>query len=191
MLDMEKVIVSHSLVYIKSGMVKVQTYDYQEFTLKEGEMLFMPRESYLISDYINTNKEMDVYLFFFDHALSNEFLQSKKTVSTHTNSKMMKIELSKNIHNYLNILDNTHYKSNTNEPLLKTKLLELLHLISEVNHEFVGILKAHELQQKETSIQTYMLKHFDKNLTLNDWAALSGHSLSTFTRKFKRWDECQ
>ena len=99
---------------------------------------------------------------------------------------MMKIELSQNIHNYLNTLDNTHYKSNTNEPLLKTKLLELLHLISEVNHEFVGILKVHELQQKETSIQTYMLKHFDKNLTLNDWAALSGHSLSTFTRKFKK-----
>ena len=186
MINMEKVIVSHSLVYIKSGIVKIQTYDYEEFILNEGEMLFMPRDSYLISDYINTDKEMDVYIFFFDHTLSHEFLKSKKPTPTNANSKIMKLELSQNISNYINTLDKTEYKNKTDEVLLKIKLLELLHLISEVNSEFISVLQAHELQKKETDIQTYMLKHFDKNLSVNDWATLSGHSLSTFTRKFKK-----
>ena len=31
-----------------------------------------------------------------------------------------------------------------------------------------------------------MLNHFDKNLTLSEWASLTGDSLSTFNRKFKK-----
>jgi AraC-like DNA-binding protein len=31
-----------------------------------------------------------------------------------------------------------------------------------------------------------MLEHYDKNLSVSDWATLSGHSLSTFNRKFKK-----
>ena len=76
MLNMEKIIVSHSIVYIKSGTVEIETYDYEKYTAKEGEMLFMSRDSYLISDYIKEDQEMEVYLFFFDHTLTLEFLQN-------------------------------------------------------------------------------------------------------------------
>jgi len=31
-----------------------------------------------------------------------------------------------------------------------------------------------------------MLEHYDKNLSVSDWASLSGYSLSTFNRKFKK-----
>ncbi len=186
MLDMEKVILSHTLVYIKSGRVKLQTYDYEEFILNEGEMLFMPRDRYLISDYINTDKQMDVHLFFFDHTLTNEFLQSLKTEKLTTKSTITKLNLSQNISNYIDTLADTHYKNRTDEALLKIKLFELLHLVAEVNENFISLLQAHELQKKETDIKTYMLKHYDKKLTVDEWAMLSGYSLSTFTRRFKK-----
>jgi len=31
-----------------------------------------------------------------------------------------------------------------------------------------------------------MSNHYDKNLTVSDWATLSGKSLSTFNRQFKK-----
>ena len=185
MLNMEKIIVSHSIVYIKSGRVKVQTYDYEEFSIGEGEMLFMPRDSYLISDYIQEGKEMEVYLFFFDHTLSSEFIQSRPTPSLNTTSSITKIEVSKNILSYIDALGSMDYKEN-NKHLLKTKLFELLHLICESNKEFSSLLYEHEAKKMKTDLKTYMLEHYDKNLSINDWASLSGYSLSTFNRKFKK-----
>lgn len=185
MLNMEKIIVSHSIVYIKSGTVKVQTYDYEEFSIGAGEMLFMPRDSYLISDYIQDDKEMEVYLFFFDHMLSSEFIQNRPTPPLNATSAISKIEVSKNIETYINVLGSMNYVEN-NKHLLKVKLFELLHLICESNENFSALLYEHEAKKMQTDLQTYMLEHYDKNLSINDWASLSGYSLSTFNRKFKK-----
>ena len=37
MLDMEKIILSHSLVYINSGTVKIQTFEYEEYVARVSE----------------------------------------------------------------------------------------------------------------------------------------------------------
>lgn len=185
MLNMEKIIVSHSIVYIKSGTLKVQTYDYEEFSIGVGEMLFMPRDSYLISDYIQDDNEMEVYLFFFDHILSSEFIQNMPINSLNATSSISKLKVSKNILTYINALENMRYKK-SNIELLKVKIFELLHLICECNENFSSLLYEHEAKKTKTDLQTYMLKHYDKNLTINDWATLSGYSLSTFNRRFKK-----
>ncbi len=184
MLNMEKIIVSHSLVYIKSGTVKIETFDYKSYTASDGDMLFMPRDSYLISDYIKKEQSMEVYLFFFDHNITSEFLQNITLTQTPSTAKIMKVQPSQNIVHYIDGLKNTNYKDKENKHLLKTKLLELLHLLHEVNEDFVSVLQAQT--HSKTDVQTYMLEHYDKNLTVNDWAALSGDSLSTFNRKFKK-----
>ncbi len=184
MLNMEKIIVSHSIVYIKSGTVEVETYDYEKYTAKEGEMLFMPRDSYLISDYIKDDQEMEVYLFFFDHTLTLEFLQNVPSKENTTQENILKLKVSNNILNYIAALQDINYQNRNNHHLLKIKIFELLHLISEVNEEFINILQKQE--SGKTDIESYMLKHYDKNLTINDWASLSGFSLSTFNRKFKK-----
>ena len=89
-----------------------------------------------------------------------------------------------NILNYIAALQDINYQDINNQHLLKIKIFELLHLISEVNEEFPYILQKQE--SGKTDIETYMLEHYDKNLTINDWASLSGYSLSTFNRKFKK-----
>ena len=63
-IDSEKLIVSHSIVYLLQGIVQVNTFDGEEVVIKAGEMLFMPRDSYLISDYV-TQKGLEAYLIFF------------------------------------------------------------------------------------------------------------------------------
>ena len=184
MLDMEKIIVSHSIVYVISGCVEIQTYNYQKFTVKDGEMLFMPRDSYLISDYIKNQKEMEVYLFFFDHDLTSEFLNNILIKKNSIDNKILKLNISNNLLHYIDSLQHFTYKNKNNKHLLKMKIFELLHLISESNEYFVNILQAQE--DIKIDIKTYMLEHYDKNLSVSDWASLSGHSLSTFNRKFKK-----
>ena len=184
MLNMEKIIVSHSLVYIKSGTVEIETYDYQKFSASEGEMLFMPKDSYLISDYIKSDKEMEVYLFFFDHTIASEFLAAAPAENRVAEERILKCTPSDNIICYIDALKSVEYAYKDNEHLLKTKLFELLHLIVENSETFLDVLSAQE--ETKTDIETYMLEHYDKNLSVSDWAALCGYSLSTFNRKFKR-----
>jgi len=184
MLNMEKIIVSHSIVYVISGSVEIQTYDYKKFTVTDGELLFMPRDSYLISDYIKNKKDMEVYLVFFDYALTLEFLQNTDIKNSYTENKILKLNTSNNILYYIDSLKNVNYKDTKNMHLLKIKIFEFLHLICEVNEGFVDVLK--EQESVKTDIETYMLKHYDKNLSVSDWATLSGYSLSTFNRKFKK-----
>lgn len=183
-LNMEKIIVSHAILYIKSGRVEIETFDYEKLTAKEGEMLFLPRDSYLMSDYTKDDQEMEVYLFFFDHTLTLEFLQNAPNKENTSQENILKLKLSNNILNYIAALQDMSYKNINNYQLLKIKIFELLHLISEVNGEFIDILQKQE--SGKTDIETYMLKHFNKNLDVSDWASLSGYSLSTFNRKFKK-----
>lgn len=180
--NMEKIIVSHSIIYIKSGMVEINTYDYKKFTVTNGEMLFMPRDSYLISDYIKEQNDMEVYLFFFDHTLISEFLKNTLIKKNNTENKIMKLNISGNILNYIDSFQNITYKNKRNNHLLKIKIFELLHLICESNEDFVNVLYAQK--DIESDIETYMLEHYDKNLSVKDWATLGGYSLSTFNRKF-------
>ena len=184
MLDMEKVIVSHSIVYVISGTVEVQTYEYEKFTVRDGEMLFMPRDSYLISDYIRDDEEMEVYLFFFDHSVSSEFLKHTSKKVDKAQNGILKLELSENLNNYMTSLQHISYKETGNQHLLRVKLFELLHLVCEANEKFLHTLQAQE--EVKVDLESYMLEHYDKDLSVSDWATLSGYSLSTFNRKFKK-----
>jgi AraC-like DNA-binding protein len=189
MLNAEKIIVSHSIVYVKKGRVKVATYDYDEVEISDGEILFMPRDSYLISDYVKENENMEVYLFFFDHTLTSEFLKNihiQQTNSTIKKNNILKLKPSTNMLHYIISLDTVEYENIENKHLLYVKLFEFLHLIYEANHFFAEVLFQEEMKSHNRDIETYMLEHYDKNLTISDWAVLSGVSVSTFNRKFKK-----
>jgi len=63
--------------------------------------------------------------------------------------------------------------------LLELKLLEFLHLVMlDEKDMFLNILYASRKQKQERDIAVFMQSHFEKRL--------SGRSLSTFTRDFKR-----
>jgi len=181
---MEKIILSHSIVYVLSGHVEIETFEYEHLSVSDSEMLFMPRDSYLISDYLKDDKDMEVYIFFFDHSITEEFLKHNTTKIQNTQNTLMKLDVNANIRNYIASLKDVNYLDTKNIHLLKIKIFELLHLIAETNKDFISTLQAQE--KLKTDVQSYMLEHYDKNLTLSDWASMGGESLSTFNRKFKK-----
>ena len=53
------------------------------------------------------------------------------------------------------------------------------------DNQFKETLFASEIGKQKRDIELLMLEHYDKNLTIADFADLSGRSLSTFNREFK------
>lgn len=185
-INAEKIIISHSIVYVVNGTAKVSTYNYDSVSISNGEMLFMPRDSYLISDYISNDEKMEAYILFFDYKIASDFLKTVTPKNKSINNNLLKLNLSNNISHYFEAIKNIKYKDIQNKQLLNSKLLEFLHLIAESNNDFIDILYQAEMSKYKFNTEDYMIKHYDKNLTISDWASLHGKSLSTFNRKFKK-----
>lgn len=188
LLSREKIIISHSITFVVSGEIIVNTYDGQEVNVKSGEMMFMPRDSYLISDFIKGQKHMEAFLFFFDHKLLLNFLSNKIKHAKNSDKKptICKLNTSVKISHYLSSLKNIYFDETNSKELLEIKILEFLHLVYQDNKEvLIDTLYTSEKRKKKKNIESIMVEHYDKNLTIKDFANLSGYSVCTFNREFK------
>ncbi len=183
--DADVLIVSHVIVFVVSGKVEISTDDGRHMVATNGEMLFMPRDSYMVSDYLRNGKDLEVFLLFFDHDIALSFLGSR-VIPSQTSETLCKLEVSTNISYFFELLQKMKFSDKNNKELLTLKILEFLHLVMQDNKvQFVETLYASERDKQKRDITTLMLEHLNKNLTVNDYASLSGMSLSTFNRKFK------
>ena len=184
LLDKEKLIMAHSIVYVVNGKVSVTTFDGDEVSIGNGEILFMPRDSYLISDFIRNGKDMEVFLLFFDHEIVMKFIEGIEK-DEGKKSTICQLEATENIKNYFENISKMKFDDPQNQKLLELKLLEFLHLVNE-KQDFIETLQASEEGKQRRDIGLMMLEHYDKNMTIADFASLSGRSLSTFNREFKK-----
>jgi len=190
LLDQEKISTSHCFVLVIKGKVEVKTYDGECVASHENEMLFMPRDTYLISDLIKDQDCVEVFLVFFDHDIVVKFLGSKLTQNKKpptSTSTICKLKTSNKVLHYFNSLKEIYFDFENDRDILEHKILELLHLVYLNNkNQIIDTLRSSENQKKKRNIETLMINNFDKNLTITAFANLSGRSISTFNRDFKR-----
>lgn len=193
LLDQEKISMSHCIFFVVKGKVEVKTYEGESVTSHENEMLFMPRDTYLISDLIKGQDPIEVFLVFFDHDIVVKFLASK--IKQHrkplvTTPAICKLKTNSKVPHYFNSLKDIYFNLENDKDILEIKVLEFLHLVYLDNEEnIINALSASENQKKRRNIDAIMMDSYDKNLTVADFANLSGRSLSTFNRDFKRKHE--
>jgi AraC-like DNA-binding protein len=169
--------------------VEVQTPTADSIETNSGEILFMPRDTYLISDFVTIGESLEMYLIFIDHDIINTFLASKisQKKQIFSESIVCKINPSIQIEKYFAALNSVYANFDNNKGLLNLKINEFLHLMYLSNQtDIVATLAASEKQKKSRSLVTLMSDNYDKNLTVADFASLSGRSLSSFNRDFKR-----
>lgn len=178
-------IVSHVIVFVVNGRVEITTDDGKHMVATNGEMLFMPRDSYMVSDYVRNGQDLEVFLLFFNHEIALSFLGSNIT-QNQTSETICKLKTSQNISYFFESLQKMTFSDKDNKELLTLKILEFLHLVLQDNKvRFIETLYASERGKQKRDITTFMLEHLDQNLTVSDYASLLGMSLSTFNRKFK------
>ena len=185
----EGYISNHVVSILLSGEQHIKTYDDQLLKVKPQEILFIPRGMYYISDLIPKEGKFESLLFYFDDSLIEEFLStskvteiSKKTVPDH-----LKFGIVPSIQLFAESLISI-YQTNQlrNKNFLNLKILELLFLLNGLAKEqqFANFLFRLTLPKKR-NIKNFMEQNFDKPLKIEDYAYLTGRSLSTFRRDFK------
>ncbi|VAW61923.1 hypothetical protein MNBD_GAMMA09-1271 [hydrothermal vent metagenome] len=190
LVDQEKISISHCMVLVVKGRIEVKTNEGECVISRENEILFMPRDTYLISDLIKDKNCIELFLVFFGHEIVDKFLglkikqHRKPSVSTST---ICKLKINKKIIHYFDSLKDIYFDLENDKNILELKIMEFLHLVYLNNKtKIIDTLSASENQKKKRSIESIMMNNYDKNLTITDFANLSGRSLSTFNRDFRR-----
>lgn len=190
LLDQAKLSTSHCIVFVVKGRVEVKTYEGESVSCVANEMLFMPRDTYLISDFVMKDEGIEVFLVFFDHELVVKFLSSKLNrpgKSAVSDTSICKLTTSRKVVHYFNALEEIYSEFENSKEMLELKVLEFLHLVYLDNQSaMINTLYSSEHQKRKRSIESIMLEHFDKNLSVADFANLSGRSVSSFNRDFRR-----
>ncbi|MBL4796103.1 MAG: helix-turn-helix transcriptional regulator [Oleispira sp.] len=190
LLHQEKIATSHCFIYVLEGEVGVQASDGSSIMTRPGEMLFMPRDTYLISDFVTVDDTIELYLIFIEHDIIDVFLNAKvkcKDIASPIIPSICKLQANASISHYFKALTNVYSDLDNNRELLKLKILEFLYLVDiDSRNDITETLEISEQRKRKRNMTSLMLENYKNNLTVSDFANLSGRSLSTFNREFKR-----
>ena len=184
-LQNERYLAAHALTLVLSGALQVENEQGTVTIVNKNQMVFLPKGLYMISDVIPKNDSFKAIVFFFDEEITDEFLMNAEIVENTNNSDTLVINYDENLRLFVDSLI-TLYKGKNQNQFTKPKLLELLHLIhvSSKGDAFVQRLQAVKNRERR-NITTFMNQNYDKPLDIEDYAYLTGRSISTFRRDFK------
>ncbi|MBQ0734381.1 helix-turn-helix domain-containing protein [Aquimarina celericrescens] len=184
-LQNERYLAAHALTLVLNGALQVEDPEGDVTIVPKNQMILLPKGLYMISDIIPKNQSFDAIVFFFDEEITDEFLINFETATSENRSGSLLITYDENLRLFVGALLML-YKGKYQHQFTKPKLLEFLHLISLTTsgEEFVQRLQSIKNRERK-NIKTFMLQNFDKPLDIEDYAYLTGRSISTFRRDFK------
>ncbi len=181
----ERYLASHALTLVLNGALRVEDPEGNLTIVNKNEILLLPKGLYMISDIIPKDASFEAIVFFFDEDITDEFLMNFEMTKSESTSDVLLIKYDHNLRLFVDALL-ALYKGKHQHQFTKPKLLELLHLIALSNQGKAFISKLQSLKSRERKpIKTFMSQNFDKPLDIEDYAYLTGRSISTFRRDFK------
>ncbi|WP_394750315.1 helix-turn-helix transcriptional regulator [Spongiimicrobium salis] len=183
-LNNERYLSSHAITLILEGSLLIE-HDIHHTTIKKNELVFLPKGMYMVTDIIPEKKPFQALVFFFDADLIDGFLKNFEQRIPDTNSSLLKIPYAVPLRLYVESLLKL-YRNAENHQFTHTKLLEFLHLIAISPQGSAFLSKLQTLKQRtRIDIIRFMSDYFHKPLDIEDYAYLTGRSISTFRRDFK------
>ncbi|MGY3793962.1 helix-turn-helix transcriptional regulator [uncultured Aquimarina sp.] len=184
-LQNERYLASHALTLVLNGGLRIETKEGDLSIVNKNQMILLPRGLYMISDIVPKNESFEAIVFFFDEEITDEFLRNFEVSDITNSNNSIILAYDQNIRLFTDTLI-TLYRNKNQHQFTKPKLLELLHLISlsDAGEAFVNRLQHHKRRAKK-DIKAFMGDNYDKPLDIEDYAYLTGRSISTFRRDFK------
>lgn len=184
------------VVYLKSGRQVIHDYDGISERVEENNLIVLGKGIYTVSDFIPLNGGFKAILFSLDDRLISKYLASiadgfsteSKTIAQRGKGTYT-INANEQIKRFMTSLGDVYGSLGQTPALVELKLLELLHLIAiqDKSYRFIQELIAGQKKyMKRRSITDFMERYALQNLTLDDYALLTGRSVSSFVRDFKR-----
>lgn len=185
-LQNQRYLSSHALTLVLNGALQIEQYNGDIQTIQKNQLIFLPKGMYIISDIIPKSETFDAMVFFFAEEVTDTFLSSFAPLSDKQSCGTLIIDFNEDLRLFTDTLL-TLYQGRAQHQFTKSKLVELLHLVamSPNGKDFVTRLQSLKTRDRK-SIRSFMEEHFDKPLDIEDYAYLTGRSISTFQRDFKR-----
>ncbi len=176
----------HELIYIRSGELKINN-----IRVLPGEAILLKKDTYFnfIKTSQSNNENYQSVLFFLKKEFIEEFIskyQLKNNPSSNSQSEFFKLPKNDIIKGFISsLLPYFDTQMDNDKEILKLKTFELLFNISNLNPNFFSYFYQLKNTPKKDLIDI-LEKNYTKNLSLIQFASLSGRSLSTFKRDFKK-----
>jgi len=134
---------SVAILLVLKGEQIIQNYDGSKLTVKENEIVILPRDLYVVSDFIAEQGSFEALIFFIDELILNRFIKlcSKNLINKKLTSKVLKAEIGDQVTQYVRSLNDIYKGAENNEALLELKLLEFLLLLEQNSRDFKRLFK--------------------------------------------------
>ena len=181
------IIPSNLLNIVYSGTKVLHTVD-GDIQISAGEAFFMTKGEYIMSEVIG-DEEYECLLIFFDHHLTQQLIADLpfKLNSKNIHAKsIFKFTLDTFLQNTAGSLKlYLEDKPKFSDDLISLKLKELMLLLlgSKSRDNFISF--CNNLTLDKSDLKTFMESNFEKDLTIEEFAKLSGRSHSGFKNEFK------
>ncbi|MEO1513371.1 MAG: AraC family transcriptional regulator [Bacteroidota bacterium] len=188
-LNRQGYISNHVISILLSGEQHIQTYEGNNIRVLPNEILFIPRGMYFISDLVPAGGTFRSLLFYFDDAIIQEFLSTVRVTEFRQEAapEYLKLGAVPTVNLFVDALMGIYQQQQLkNKRFLHLKILELLYLLNSLvsEQQMANFLFRLSLPQKR-NIKSFMESNYDKPLKIEDYAYLTGRSLSSFRRDFK------
>lgn len=182
------------IVYLKRGRQIIRDYDGVDNVVPEGHLIFLSKGVYTVSDFVTMDGQFEANLFFFDDGLIKKYLGSDnlkvdRGAARENAHGTYTLHANQQIRRYIDSLEHVYKGERGTGALLELKLLELLHLIAmqDGSMRFVDELSVNGKNVRQRrAITDFMERYYSHKLKIEDYALLTGRSVSTFVRDFKR-----
>ena len=178
------------LAYVINGLETFYRADGQALQVKAGDMLLMPRHNYMVSDFHSEDGPLEAYLFFFDDKSISQFLKATHldTLPSALNHQPTKFSGTPCLAKFIEGIKPVYQSVEASPEMVTLKLVEFLLLLSahDKDNQLTKFLISQSAAKNKRNLTQVMREHMNDNLSIADYAELSGRSLSTFQRDFKR-----
>ena len=194
LIDKEMFLSTVVILFVIKGKQIIRSYDSESIVVQEGHLLFLMKDMYLVSDFVTDDEEaFEAILFFMDDEFIEKYRLSsygaiKLSASSAVKSRVSTLHPNSQINLYMDALMRVYRKTANSQQLLELKLMELLHLVSFQDGGVSILASFLSLSHKpeKRNIKSFMEENYLKNLKVEDYALLTGRSLSSFIRDFRR-----
>ena len=178
------------LAFVLSGKETFASFADDEILVEAGQMLFMPKNSYMISDFVRTAGPLEAFLFFFDEDIIKDFLKNKLHAVQDSGRPQapFKRDADMRVTAFMKALYSVYQDVQATPELVRLKLLEILALLDALDEggKLRGFLRTTLSQVPKRNIRRLLADPSHWRLSVADLAKLSGRSLTSFNRDFKR-----
>lgn len=187
LLNQQSYVSRHAISVVLSGQQRIIAESGASMLVNDGEIGFVKKGIYTVTDLLAGQESFRSFHIYVEDALWEQAIRLLPApVSTPAEPQsFVRLPAPQSLDYFRESLMQLPAGMSSDESWFRVKVLELFALLqADVGEKMGAILHQFQVQTPRNLLE-FMETHFDKALNVEDYAYLTGRSLSTFRREFK------